>query len=130
MTLEEIRGLATDDLKKAAGDAREEMFKKRFQTALEAVDNTKTVRELRKQVARIKTVLRERDCCGSFLAALRDGARVISNPNQVRMAEQHSTHQSVCSRSTSVTAPQRNTEIAECALAFPPTIEPSSGPSS
>lgn len=61
MTLEEIRGLATDDLKKASADAREEMFKKRFQTALEAVDNTSTVRELRKRIARLKTVLRERE---------------------------------------------------------------------
>lgn len=61
MNLEEIRGLATEDLKKASENAREEMFKKRFQTALEAVDNTTTVRELRKRVARIKTVLRERE---------------------------------------------------------------------
>ena len=61
MTLEEIRGLATEDLKKASENAREEMFKKRFQTALEAVDNTSNVRELRKRVARIKTVLRERE---------------------------------------------------------------------
>lgn len=61
MTLEEIRGLATEDLQKASADAREEMFKKRFQSATEAVDNTAHVRELRKRVARIKTVLRERE---------------------------------------------------------------------
>lgn len=64
MTLEEIRGLATEDLKKASADAREEMFKKRFQTALEAVDNTSNVRGLRKKIARIKTVLRERELKG------------------------------------------------------------------
>ncbi|MCW8138369.1 MAG: 50S ribosomal protein L29, partial [Planctomycetota bacterium] len=51
MNLEEIRGLATDDLKKAVDDTREEMFRKRFQTAMEAVENTATVRELRKRVA-------------------------------------------------------------------------------
>ena len=60
MTLEEIRGLAGEDLKKASADAREEMFKKRFQTAMEAVDNTSTVRELRKRIARIETVIAER----------------------------------------------------------------------
>lgn len=60
MTLEEIRGLAADDLKKASADAREEMFKKRFQTAMEAVDNTSAVRELRKRIARIETVIAER----------------------------------------------------------------------
>lgn len=60
MTLEEIRGLAAEDLKKASADAREEMFKKRFQTAMEAVDNTSAVRELRKRIARIETVIVER----------------------------------------------------------------------
>ncbi|MCO5171773.1 MAG: 50S ribosomal protein L29 [Planctomycetes bacterium] len=68
MNLEEIRGLATDDLSKAVEDAREEMFRKRFQTAMEAVDNTAAVRELRKRVARLKTVLRERE-----LAAAKQG---------------------------------------------------------
>ncbi len=61
MTLEEIRGLATEDLQKASADAREEMFKKRFQSAMEAVDNTAQVRELRKRIARINTVLRQRE---------------------------------------------------------------------
>lgn len=61
MTLEEIRGLGNDDLKKARDDAREEAFKKRFQSAMESVDNTKLVRELRKRVARIETVIRERE---------------------------------------------------------------------
>lgn len=61
MTLDEIRGLATEDLQKATADVREELFKKRFQSAMESVDNTATVRDLRKRVARIKTVLRERE---------------------------------------------------------------------
>jgi large subunit ribosomal protein L29 len=65
MTLEEIRGLATEDLKKSADAAREEAFKKRFQSAMESVDNTKTVRELRKRIARIETVLRERQLAAS-----------------------------------------------------------------
>jgi len=60
VTLDEIRGLAEVDLKKASADAREEMFKKRFQTAMEAVDNTSAVRELRKRIARIETVIVER----------------------------------------------------------------------
>lgn len=65
MKLEEIRGLATEDLKKASADAREELFKKRFQSAMEAVDNTRIVRELRKRIARIETVLRERELAAS-----------------------------------------------------------------
>jgi large subunit ribosomal protein L29 len=69
VTLEEIRGLAVDDLKKASADAREELFKKRFQTAMESVDNTNNVRELRKRIARIETILRERTRAAAAPAA-------------------------------------------------------------
>lgn len=61
MTLEEIRGMAPSDLAKAAGDAREELFKKRYAMAVESVENSKDIRELRKRIARLKTVLREKE---------------------------------------------------------------------
>jgi len=57
-TMEEIRGMPADDLKKAIGDAREDIFKKRFASATEAVDHTKHLRETRKEVARLNTALR------------------------------------------------------------------------
>ena len=61
MNLEDIRGLATVELQKNATDSREELFKKRYALISESVDNTRSVRELRKRIARIKTVLRERE---------------------------------------------------------------------
>jgi large subunit ribosomal protein L29 len=60
-TMEEIRGMPVDDLKKSVQDAREDMFKKRFAAATESVDHTKLLRESRKEVARMNTVLRERE---------------------------------------------------------------------
>ncbi len=61
MNLEEIRGLATEDLLKAEDDGREQLFKLRYASAAESLDNTKGIRETRRRVARIKTVLRERE---------------------------------------------------------------------
>ena len=61
MKLDEIRGLAEDELKRKAESTYEELFKLRYQAVAESVENTKSIRALRKTVARIKTVLRERE---------------------------------------------------------------------
>jgi large subunit ribosomal protein L29 len=61
VTLDEIKGLATEELEKHVVDAREELFKKRYAQISEAVENTSAVRDLRKRVARIKTILRQRE---------------------------------------------------------------------
>jgi large subunit ribosomal protein L29 len=58
--LDEIRGKATEDLHKMVRDSREELFKLRYAQISEAVENTAARRELRKRVARIHTILRER----------------------------------------------------------------------
>ena len=73
MTLDEIRGLATTDLQKNADDSREELFKKRYAQISESVDNTASVRELRKRIARIKTVLRERDIAAASAPVAGEG---------------------------------------------------------
>ena len=59
MKLEDIRGVAPAELAKMASDAREELFKHRFAAVAESVENTKKMRELRKRIARIKTIERE-----------------------------------------------------------------------
>lgn len=61
MTLEEIRGLASEELARAAESTREELFKARYAAQAESIENTAKVRELRRRVARIKTVIRERE---------------------------------------------------------------------
>ena len=60
MNLEEIRGQASDELQKALEEAREQQFRMRMAAVTESVENTRQIRELRKRVARINTVLRER----------------------------------------------------------------------
>jgi large subunit ribosomal protein L29 len=61
VTLEEIRGLATDELGRAVESTREELFKARFAAQAESVENTAKMRDLRRRVARMKTVIRERE---------------------------------------------------------------------
>ena len=60
MNLEEIHGLAKEDLAQAVEDTREALFKLRYAQLAESVENTAKVRDLRKRIARIKTVQRQR----------------------------------------------------------------------
>jgi len=48
VNIEEMRGKAREDLVKAGADAREQLFKKRYAMSVEAVENSKDIRELRK----------------------------------------------------------------------------------
>ncbi|MQA99605.1 MAG: 50S ribosomal protein L29 [Actinobacteria bacterium] len=57
----EFRDLSVDEIEGRLSEAREELFNLRFQNATGQLDNYKRLGELRKEVARIKTVLRERE---------------------------------------------------------------------
>jgi len=60
----EIRDLPLDDLQTKLGETKEELFNLRFQNATGQLDNYKRLGELRKDIARIKTILRERELSG------------------------------------------------------------------
>ncbi len=55
----ELRKMSKDDLTKALIDVRHEQLQLRIDRSNEQVANTKKFRELRRDVARIKTVLNE-----------------------------------------------------------------------
>ncbi len=57
----DIRELPTDDLLARLAETKEELFNLRFQNATGQLDNYKRLKELRKDIARLKTVLRERE---------------------------------------------------------------------
>ena len=56
----ELRELPDDELVVRMESAKEELFNLRFQLATGQLDNTTRLRDLRHDVARIATVLRER----------------------------------------------------------------------
>ncbi len=64
MKATEIRDLTVDELQTRLTEVKEELFNLRFQNATGQLDNYKRLGELRRDVARIKTVLRERELSG------------------------------------------------------------------
>ncbi len=61
MEIEKIRNLSDDELVVEGNKTAEQLFRLRFQLNLGQTDVVKKVRILRKDVARIKTVVRERE---------------------------------------------------------------------
>jgi large subunit ribosomal protein L29 len=58
---EEIRGKSAEELKTLVGEIRVELFKARIQNHTNQLDSTAKLRGLRRDIARIKTVLRQRE---------------------------------------------------------------------
>jgi len=57
----EIRELPVSELTERLDETREELFNLRFQLATGQLDNYRRVRLLRRDIARVKSVLRERE---------------------------------------------------------------------
>ena len=61
MELAKIRNLGDEELKHQEKISAEQLFRLRFQVALGQTDGVKKLRQLRKEIAQIKTVARERE---------------------------------------------------------------------
>jgi large subunit ribosomal protein L29 len=61
MELEKIRNLSDNELQVEEHKAAEQLFRLRFQTKLGQNEGVKKLRALRKDIARIKTISRERE---------------------------------------------------------------------
>ncbi len=71
MELEKIRNLSDEELARQVTTTAEQLFRLRFQVSLGQNDGVKKLRELRKEIAQIKTVAREREL--SIRGAAKDG---------------------------------------------------------
>lgn len=60
MKVADVRAKSDDELKEQLMDLRKEAFNLRFQVASGQLENTARVRQVRRDIARIKTVLTER----------------------------------------------------------------------
>jgi large subunit ribosomal protein L29 len=60
MKIKEIRALTDNEILNALEDQKEAMFNLRFQDASGQMEDTNAPRRLRRDIARLKTVLRER----------------------------------------------------------------------
>jgi large subunit ribosomal protein L29 len=61
MELNKIRNLGADELKHEEQQASEQLFRLRFQMRLGQTEGVKKLRGLKKDIARMKTIERERD---------------------------------------------------------------------
>jgi large subunit ribosomal protein L29 len=61
MKIKEIRDLDVEQLKQKNGELIEELFRLRLRHASEKVESTAMLSKLRKDIARIKTVLKEKE---------------------------------------------------------------------
>lgn len=61
MRIQEIRVLSSEELKKQLDEAYRELFNLRFRLATRQLVNYQEIRNVRKRIARIKTIIRERD---------------------------------------------------------------------
>ena len=60
MRAKELRERSDDELRKSLGDLEEQLFKLRFQKSTGQIENPQKIREVRKDIARVQTVMNER----------------------------------------------------------------------
>ncbi len=61
MQVGELRELTTGELEEKVTELKEELFNLRFQLATRQLENPMRLKEVRKSIARAKTVMRERE---------------------------------------------------------------------
>ena len=61
MRTRDLQALTADELKAKIAELREERFKLKFRSATEAIDNPMRFRTVRRDIARLETLLRTRD---------------------------------------------------------------------
>jgi large subunit ribosomal protein L29 len=64
MIMDEIRKLNDEELAKQLQEANRELFNLRFRAAAKQLTNYNEIRKARKSIARMKTVIRERELAG------------------------------------------------------------------
>ncbi|MBM7865883.1 50S ribosomal protein L29 [Heliobacterium undosum] len=61
MKAKELHDLSTEELQKQLTNFKDELFRLRFQLATQQLENPMRIRDVRKNIARTQTVLRQRE---------------------------------------------------------------------
>ncbi|MBI4539261.1 MAG: 50S ribosomal protein L29 [Gemmatimonadetes bacterium] len=64
MRADEIREMTDDEIGEKVSELKEELFRLRLRSATQQLENPMLLRRLRRDVARLKTVTRERELAG------------------------------------------------------------------
>ena len=65
MRATQVRGMTLDQLNDELVKLKKEQFNLRFQTASGQLENTARVREIRRDIARIQTITRQKNAAGA-----------------------------------------------------------------
>ena len=65
MKMKEITEMTTSELNQKAESLKEELFNLRFRLATGQLDNPMVIKEVKRNIARVKTVIREREIKGT-----------------------------------------------------------------
>ena len=71
MKADKVRELGVEELKHKEQELNEQLFKLRFQKSIGQLDNALKLRETRRDIARVKTVLREKQTASAAGGARR-----------------------------------------------------------
>lgn len=61
MKAKEIRDMSTEEINAKVASLKEELFNLRFQLAVNNLDNTARIGEVKKEIAQCKTIIHERE---------------------------------------------------------------------
>jgi len=64
MTSAEIREMTEEEIRTRVAELQEELFRLRFRSATQQLESTALLGALRRDVARLKTILRQRELAG------------------------------------------------------------------
>ena len=60
MKINKIKEMSSPELEKELSELKSELFKLRFSLATNGLDNPMRIREVRREIARVKTILRQK----------------------------------------------------------------------
>ena len=61
MKINKIKEMSSPELEKELGELKSELFKLRFSLATNGLDNPMKIKEVKKDIARINTILKQRE---------------------------------------------------------------------
>ena len=68
MKVNELRDLSTAELEEKLAESKQELFNLRFQNAINQLENPKRIGDVKKTIARILTIINERELQGSAMS--------------------------------------------------------------
>ena len=75
MKAKEIKNLSVEELNKKLADLKKDLFNLRLQHATNQLDNPIRIAEVKKDIARVKTIIREQQLAGRELRGGKDNGK-------------------------------------------------------